>query len=250
MSATMTIEQLIRTIPKAELHIHIEGSLEPELMFDIARRNGIALRYRSVEELRSAYEFTDLQSFLDIYYEGASVLRHDRDFYDMTMAYLRRAGADNVRHAEIFFDPQTHTAREVDFETVLNGITRALRDGEHDFGITSKLILCFLRHLSAESAMATLEEALPFKDKLVAVGLDSGESGNPPSKFTAVFTRARSEGLLAVAHAGEEGPPSVKPSTSSARSGSITASAASKSRLSSTSWRRNRFRSRSARCRT
>jgi adenosine deaminase len=208
MSATMTIEQLIRTIPKAELHIHIEGSLEPELMFDIARRNSIALRYRSVEQLRSAYEFTDLQSFLDIYYEGASVLRHDRDFYDMTMAYLRRAAADNVRHAEIFFDPQTHTSREIDFETVLNGIARALRDGEHDFGITSKLIMCFLRHLSAESAMATLEEALPFKDKLVAVGLDSGEAGNPPSKFAAVFTRARNEGLLAVAHAGEEGPPS------------------------------------------
>ncbi|HEX7420861.1 MAG TPA: adenosine deaminase [Thermoanaerobaculia bacterium] len=204
----MTIEQLIRTIPKAELHIHIEGSLEPELMFDIAHRNGIALRYRSVEELRNAYEFTDLQSFLDIYCEGASVLRHDRDFYDMTMAYLRRAAADNVRHAEIFFDPQTHTAREVDFETVLNGITRALRDGEHDFGITSKLIMCFLRHLSAESAMATLEEALPFKDKLVAVGLDSGEAGNPPSKFTEVFAKARREGLLAVAHAGEEGPPS------------------------------------------
>jgi adenosine deaminase len=204
----MTIEQLIRTIPKAELHIHIEGSLEPELMFDIARRNSIALRYRSVEQLRSAYEFTDLQSFLDIYYEGASVLRHDRDFYDMTMAYLRRAAADNVRHAEIFFDPQTHTSREIDFETVLNGITRALRDGEHNFGITSKPIMCFLRHLSAESAMATLEEALPFKDKLVAVGLDSGEAGNPPSKFAAVFTRARNEGLLAVAHAGEEGPPS------------------------------------------
>lgn len=208
MSAKMTIEQLIRTIPKAELHIHIEGSLEPELMFDIARRNSIALRYRSVEQLRSAYEFTDLQSFLDIYYESASVLRHDRDFYDMTMAYLRRAAADNVRHAEIFFDPQTHTSREIDIETVLNGIARALRDGEHDFGITSKLIMCFLRHLSAESAMATLEEALPFKEKLAAVGLDSGEAGNPPSKFAAVFTRARNEGLLAVAHAGEEGPPS------------------------------------------
>jgi adenosine deaminase len=204
----MTIDQLIRTIPKAELHIHIEGSLEPELMFDIAERNGIALRYRDVEELRAAYEFDDLQSFLDIYYEGASVLRHDRDFYDMTMAYLRRAAADNVRHAEIFFDPQTHTAREVDFETVLNGITRALRDGEREFGITSKLIMSFLRHLSAESAMATLEEALPFKDRLVAVGLDSGEAGNPPSKFTEVFARARNAGLLAVAHAGEEGPPS------------------------------------------
>lgn len=204
----MTIEQLIRTIPKAELHIHIEGSLEPELMFDIARRNGIALRYKSVDDLRNAYEFTDLQSFLDIYYEGASVLRHERDFFDMTMAYLRRAAADNVRHAEIFFDPQTHTAREVDFETVINGITRALAEGEREFEISSKLILCFLRHLSTESAMATLEEALQFKDRIVAVGLDSGESGNPPSKFAHVFARARSEGLLAVAHAGEEGPPS------------------------------------------
>lgn len=204
----MPIDQLIRTIPKAELHIHIEGSLEPELMLEIARRNGIAMPYRSVDELRGAYEFTDLQSFLDIYYEGASVLRHERDFHDMTIAYLRRAAADNVRHAEIFFDPQTHTAREVDFETVLNGITRALAAGEREFGITSRLIMCFLRHLSAESAMATLEEALPFKDQLVAVGLDSGEAGNPPSKFVEVFARARREGLLAVAHAGEEGPPS------------------------------------------
>ena len=204
----MPIDQLIRTIPKAELHLHIEGTLEPELMFEIARRNGIALGYKSVEELRSAYEFTDLQSFLEIYYEGASVLRHERDFYDMTMAYLRRAAADNVRHAEIFFDPQTHTAREVEFETVINGIWRALEDGRSEFDISSKLIMCFLRHLSAESAMETLEEALPFKDRIVAVGLDSGEVGNPPSKFAHVFTRARAEGLLAVAHAGEEGPPS------------------------------------------
>jgi len=204
----MTIEQLIRTIPKAELHIHIEGSLEPELMFEIARRNGVVLRYKSVEDLRHAYEFTDLQSFLDIYYAGASVLRQERDFYDMTMAYLRRAAADNVRHAEIFFDPQTHTTREVEFETVVTGIDRALRDGERDFGITSKLIMCFLRHLSAESAMQTLEESLDFKSKIVAVGLDSAERGNPPSKFAEVFDRARREGYLTVAHAGEEGPPS------------------------------------------
>ena len=204
----MSIEDLIRTIPKAELHIHIEGSLEPELIFDIARRNAIALRYKSVKDLRRAYHFADLQSFLDIYYEGASVLRHERDFYDMTMAYLRHAVADNVRHAEIFFDPQTHTAREIDFETVLNGITRALREGEREFGITSKLIMCFLRHLSAESAMQALEEAIPFKDRIAAVGLDSGEAGNPPSKFAEAFARARSEGFLAVAHAGEEGPPS------------------------------------------
>lgn len=204
----MSIDQLIRTIPKAELHVHIEGTLEPELMFEIARRNSITLRYKSVAELRSAYEFNDLQSFLDIYYEGASVLRHERDFYDMTMAYLRRAAADNVRHAEIFFDPQTHTAREVAFETVIGGITRALRDGQRAFDITSKLIMCFLRHLSAESAMATLEEAFPFKTQIIAVGLDSGEVGNPPSKFADVFKRAREEGFLAVAHAGEEGPPS------------------------------------------
>jgi adenosine deaminase len=204
----MSIEQLIRTIPKAELHIHIEGSLEPELMFEIARRNSVSLRYKSVEDLQRAYEFTDLQSFLDIYYQGASVLRQERDFYDMTIAYLRRAVADNVRHAEIFFDPQTHTAREVEFETVLGGIDRALRDGESELGISSRLIMCFLRHLSAEAAMETLEEALPFKEKIVAVGLDSGERGNPPSKFEQVFARAREEGFLTVAHAGEEGPPS------------------------------------------
>jgi adenine deaminase len=203
----MSIETLIRTIPKAELHIHIEGSLEPELMFEIARRNGVRLKYEDVDELRRAYEFTDLQSFLDIYYEGTSVLRHERDFYDMTMAYLRRAVADNVRHAEIFFDPQTHTGREVAFETVLNGIDRALREGERTFDISTRLIMCFLRHLSAESAMGTLEEALAYKSRITAVGLDSGERGNPPSKFAEVFARAREEGLFTVAHAGEEGPP-------------------------------------------
>jgi adenosine deaminase len=200
----MSLEELIRRIPKAELHIHIEGSLEPELMFDIARRNSVALRFRSVDELRHAYAFTDLQSFLDIYYEGASVLRTERDFYEMTAAYVRRAVADNVRHAEIFFDPQTHTSRGISFQTVFRGISGALRDGP----ISSKLILCFLRHLSAESAMKTLEAALPFKSGIVAVGLDSSELGNPPSKFASVFSRARSEGLLTVAHAGEEGPPS------------------------------------------
>jgi len=200
----MSVEELIRKIPKAELHVHIEGTLEPDMLFEFARRNGVALRYRSVDELRRAYQFTDLQSFLDIYYEGAGVLRQERDFYEMTMAYLRRAAADNVRHAEIFFDPQTHTQRGIPFKTVIDGISAALRDGP----ISSKLILCFLRHLSADSAMATLEEALPFKDRLVAVGLDSSELGNPPSKFAAVFARARAEGLRAVAHAGEEGPPS------------------------------------------
>jgi adenosine deaminase len=200
----MSVEALIRAIPKAELHVHIEGTLEPELMFEIARRNGVALRARSVDELRRAYEFSDLQSFLDIYYEGAGVLRQERDFYDMTMAYLRRAKADNVRHAEIFFDPQTHTARAIAFQTVFHGINNAL----HDSGMNARLILCFLRHLSAESAMQTLEESLPFKDGIVAVGLDSSEVGNPPSKFTSVFARAKSEGFRIVAHAGEEGPPS------------------------------------------
>ena len=200
----MSLEELIRRIPKAELHIHVEGSLEPELMFEIARRNGITLRYRSVDALRRAYQFTDLQSFLDIYYEGAAVLRRERDFTEMTLAYLRRAAADNVRHAEIFFDPQTHTGRGIAFATVIDGISAALRAGP----ISSRLILCFLRHLSAESAMQTLEAALPYRDRIVAVGLDSAEAGNPPSKFVAVFARARQEGFLTVAHAGEEAGPS------------------------------------------
>ncbi len=200
----MSIEALIRAIPKAELHIHIEGSLEPKLMFEIARRNRVALRYHTVDELHRAYEFTDLQSFLNIYYEGASVLREERDFYDMTMAYLKRAAADGVRHAEVFFDPQTHTHRGVPFKAVIDGIAAALRDGP----ISTRLIMCFLRHLSAEDAMKTLEGALPFKDRIIAVGLDSSEVGNPPSKFASVFARARAEGFLTVAHAGEEGPPS------------------------------------------
>ncbi|PYQ58433.1 MAG: adenosine deaminase [Acidobacteria bacterium] len=199
----MDVEQLIRTIPKAELHIHIEGSLEPELMFEIASRNGIRLRHRTVDEVRRAYDFTDLQSFLDIYYEGARVLLKQRDFQEMTAAYLERAAADNVRHAEIFFDPQTHTDRGLEFATVIDGIWAALQDSP----ISAKLILCFLRHLSAESAMKTLERALPFRDRIVAVGLDSSELGNPPSKFAAVFARARAEGFRTVAHAGEEGPP-------------------------------------------
>ena len=199
----MDVEQLIRTIPKAELHIHIEGSLEPELMFEIASRNGIRLRHRTVDEVRRAYDFTDLQSFLDIYYEGARVLLKQRDFQEMTAAYLERAAADNVRHAEIFFDPQTHTDRGLEFATVIDGIWAALQDSP----ISAKLILCFLRHLSAESAMKTLERALPFRDRIVAVGLDSSELGNPPSKFAAVFSRARAEGFRTVAHAGEEGPP-------------------------------------------
>jgi len=201
------MEQFIRGMPKVELHLHIEGTLEPELLFELAERNGVKLRFGSVEELRAAYDFTDLQSFLDIYYEGAGALLERRDFYDLTWAYVVRAHADNVRHTEIFFDPQTHTDRGVAFETVVEGIHDALVAAEAKLGMTTRLILCFLRHLSAEAAMATLEEALPFRNRIVAVGLDSSELGHPPSKFAAVFERARAEGFRAVAHAGEEGPP-------------------------------------------
>jgi adenosine deaminase len=203
----MTLDTLIRDMPKAELHIHIEGSLEPELMFEIAARNGVRLRYARVEDVRRAYEFHDLQSFLDIYYESAGVLLHERDFYDLTRAYLTRADRDNVRHAEIFFDPQTHTARGVAFETVVDGIHAAMVDAARDTAISSKLILCFLRHLPAAAAMETLKQALPFRDRIVAVGLDSSEVGHPPSKFADVFDRARGEGFLTVAHAGEEASP-------------------------------------------
>ena len=198
----------IESLPKAELHLHIEGSFEPELLFAIAARNGIELPYASVEALRAAYDFGDLQDFLDIYYRGMSVLREARDFYDLTWAYLERARAEAVLHAEIFFDPQAHTARGVALSTVIEGIAGALEDGRAKLGISSKLILCFLRDQPAEAALATLEEALPHKDRIVAVGLDSAERGHPPSKFEAVFTRARAEGFLTVAHAGEEGPPS------------------------------------------
>lgn len=197
------LRHLLQAMPKAELHIHIEGSLEPELIFELAQRNRVSLPYASVEALRQAYAFTDLQSFLDIYYAGASVLLTEQDFYDMTMAYLVRAAADNVRHAEIFFDPQTHTARGVPFKTVIDGIWRACQDGP----ISATLIMCFLRHLSEEEAIATLEEALPFRDKIIGVGLDSSEVGHPPEKFARVFERARNLGLHLVAHAGEEGPP-------------------------------------------
>jgi adenosine deaminase len=197
----------IREIPKAELHIHIEGSLEPEMMFEIAARNGIKLSYQSAAEVREAYQFSNLQSFLDIYYAGAGVLQVERDFYDMTWAYLQKASAQNVRHAEIFFDPQTHTDRGIPFDTVINGIHRALEDGEPKLGITSELIMCFLRHLSAEKAMETLNQAQPYKEWIAAVGLDSSELGNPPSKFVEVFDKAREMGYLTVAHAGEEGPP-------------------------------------------
>jgi len=203
----MNFTALIKAIPKAELHLHIEGTLEPALMMQLAARNGIAIPYQNVAEIQRAYQFTDLQSFLDIYYAGAAVLQTRQDFFDLTYAYLVRAEADNVRHVEIFFDPQAHTARGIDFVDVLDGIHAGLQAGEAQFGISSRLILCFLRHLSADDAMRTLDAALPHKARLHAVGLDSSELGHPPSKFSAVFARARDAGLLTVAHAGEEGPP-------------------------------------------
>jgi adenosine deaminase len=201
------LSQVLQQMPKAELHMHIEGSLEPELIFALAKRNGVSLNYASIEELRRAYAFTDLQSFLDIYYAGASVLLQEQDFYDMTWAYLQRARADNVRHSELFFDPQTHTERGVAFGTVIKGIDRALQDARAQWGMSSGLIMCFLRHLSEEEAFATLEQALPYRDKFIGVGLDSSERGHPPEKFARVFARCRELGLHLVAHAGEEGPP-------------------------------------------
>lgn len=202
----MNIQQLIKEIPKAELHLHIEGSFEPELMFEIAERNKVEIPYKSVEEVREAYNFHNLQSFLDIYYAGASVLLKEQDFYDMTMAYLKRCKEDNVVHTEIFFDPQTHTDRGVPFEVVFNGISGALKDGKDKMGITSHIILCFLRHLSEEEAFKTLEMAKPFKEHIIGVGLDSSEVGHPPEKFKNVFAEAIKQGYLPVAHAGEEGP--------------------------------------------
>lgn len=194
-------------LPKAELHVHVEGTFEPELMFAIAQRNSVRLTYPSVEALRAAYSFADLQSFLNLYYEGMAALRVEEDYYDLTIAYLRRAHAQGVRHVEIFFDPQAHMQRGVAFSTVVDGIWRALADGRRDLGISSHLIMCFLRDLSAESAMSTLESALPSQERIVAVGLDSAERDNPPSKFKAVFDRARANGFLTVAHAGEEAGP-------------------------------------------
>jgi adenine deaminase len=205
---SMPMESFIRALPKAELHIHIEGSLEPELVFALAAKHKVALPYASVDALRRAYDFHNLQSFLDIYYAGADVLRDEDDFHAMTWAYLQRAHADGVVHAEIFFDPQTHTQRGIAFGTMLDGITRALAGAKREFGITSRLILCFLRHLSADDAMCTLQEALPYRSAIAGVGLDSSEVGHPPSKFTDVFAAARNAGFRAVAHAGEEGPPS------------------------------------------
>ncbi|CAN5434449.1 adenosine deaminase [soil metagenome] len=201
------LKNIVQQMPKAELHIHIEGSLEPELIFALAERNGVSLKFGSVEELRRAYAFTDLQSFLDIYYAGAGVLLKEQDFYDMTWAYLQRARADNVRHVEIFFDPQTHTERGVAFATVIDGIDRALEDAKKQWGMSGGLILCFLRHLSEQEAIATLEQAIPHRSKFIGVGLDSSERGHPPEKFSRVFAQAKSLGLHLVAHAGEEGPP-------------------------------------------
>jgi adenosine deaminase len=201
------MKAFIHGIPKAELHIHIEGSLEPELMLQLAHKNGIALPSEDVEDIRRAYEFKDLKSFLDIYYQGARVLLDEDDFYQLTWTYLQKAAEQNVRHAEIFFDPQTHTARGVAFETVVQGISRALADGGLRLGVSSRLIMCFLRDLSVADAMETLKAALRFKDRIAAVGLDSAEMGNPPQKFEQVFERARQNGFKAVAHAGEEGPP-------------------------------------------
>lgn len=200
------MQDFIQNLPKVELHLHIEGTLEPELMFELAQRNRITLPYRSPEEIRAAYQFSNLQSFLDIYYQGANVLIHEEDFFDLTWAYLLRCQADNVMHTEIFFDPQTHTERGIDFDTVVNGIHRALRKAELELGISSQLIMCFLRHLSEDAAIETLEQALAHQDKIIGVGLDSSELGHPPEKFARVFAQAHAAGFVTVAHAGEEGP--------------------------------------------
>ncbi len=201
------LPHLLRTMPKAELHMHIEGSLEPELIFALAQRNGVPLAYPNVDALRGAYVFDDLQSFLDIYHTGTLVLKTEQDFYDMTRAYLQRAAADNVLHAEIFFDTQTHTGHGLSADTVINGLHRACADAQAEFGVSASLILCFLRHLSEQEAFESLEQALPFRDKIVGIGLASSEMGHPPEKFAKVFARARALGFRLVAHAGEEGPP-------------------------------------------
>jgi adenosine deaminase len=200
------MKDFIYGLPKVELHLHIEGSLEPEHMFALARRNQVDIPFNSPEEVRESYQFNNLQSFLDIYYQAANVLIHEQDFFDLTWAYLLRCQQDNVVHTEIFFDPQTHTARNISFETVVNGIHRALEQAKTELNISSRLIMCFLRHLDEASALATLSQALPYKDKIIAVGLDSSELGHPPQKFSNVFKQALQEGFLTVAHAGEEGP--------------------------------------------
>ena len=202
----MNITEYIKKIPKAELHLHIEGSFEPELMFEIAQRNKVEIPYQSVEEVKKAYQFSCLQDFLDIYYAGASVLFYERDFYDLTMAYFAHCAEENVVHTEIMFDPQTHTKRGISFETVINGIQKAREDAQEKYGISSLLIMSYLRHLSEEDAFETLEQSLPYKHLIKAVGLDSSEKGNPPSKFQKVFEASIKEGYVPVAHAGEEGP--------------------------------------------
>lgn len=207
MEENARLKALARALPKAELHLHIEGSLEPELLFELAGRNQIDIPFASVEDVRRAYEFSELQDFLDIYYQGMGVLITERDFYDLTYAYLKRVAADNVVHVEIFFDPQGHTERGISFDTVMRGITKALADGHRAFGISSHLIMCFLRHLDEADALKTLAQALPWRDHLIGVGLDSSELGHPPSKFERVFNQAKAAGLKCVAHAGEEGPP-------------------------------------------
>lgn len=201
------MESFIRGLPKVELHVHIEGTLEPEMMFRLAERNGVELPFGNVDEVRAAYEFTDLQSFLDIYYQGAAVLQTEQDFYELMWAYLERVAAENLRHAEMFFDPQTHTERGIPFETFMGGFARARADAAERLGVSTMLIMCFLRHLPEEAALDTLEQAAPFLEAIEAVGLDSGEVGNPPEKFQRAFAEARRVGLRAVAHAGEEGPP-------------------------------------------
>jgi len=201
------MDDFIAALPKAELHLHIEGTLEPELAFQLADKNQVSLPFASVDEMRAAYDFQDLQSFLDLYYASISVVCTEEDFHDLTLAYLKKAASQNVRHTEIFFDPQSHTARDIPMETVLNGITSALKQGEKELGVSSRLILCFLRHLSAESAWETLQQALSFREQFIGVGLDSSEVGHPPSKFVKVFEEARRNGLHIVCHAGEEGPP-------------------------------------------
>ena len=207
MPAAADMRSFVWGLPKAELHVHVEGTLEPELMVQLAERNGVALPFDTVEEARAAYEFTDLQSFLDVYYRGCDVLRETEDFFDLTWAYLRRAHEQNVRHVELFFDPQAHTERGVAFEKVFEGVHGALERGRRELGLSTGLILCFLRHLSAESAAETLDQARPVVDRLDGVGLDSSERGNPPEKFADVFAACRELGLTTVAHAGEEGPP-------------------------------------------
>ncbi len=204
---TSKLVQFAASLPKAELHLHLEGSLEPEQLFAFARRNKVEIPFKSVDEIRTAYDFSNLQDFLDIYYQGMGVLQTEEDFFDLTMAYLKRSRADNVRHVEVFFDPQGHTERGLPFSVAINGVTRALAEGERELGVTSKLIMCFLRHLSEEEAFTTLQQAEPHFEKIAGVGLDSSEVGHPPSKFENVFKAAREHGLALVAHAGEEGPP-------------------------------------------